>query len=87
MSQSEILERLTKIFIQVLGEDSLILTPATTAEDVAGWDSFNHINIIVGAEMEFGIKFTASELEDLKNVGDFVALIEKRVAKKNGAHG
>jgi acyl carrier protein len=33
--------------------------------------------------MEFGVKFNASELEDLKNVGDFVALIEKRLAKKN----
>jgi acyl carrier protein len=50
---------------------------------VEGWDSFNHINIIVGAEMEFGVKFNASELEELKNVGDFVALIEKRLAKKN----
>jgi acyl carrier protein len=83
MSQSEILERLKKIFVQVLGEDSLVLTPATTAEDVPGWDSFNHINIIVGAEMEFGVKFSASELEDLKNVGDFVALIEKRMTKKH----
>jgi acyl carrier protein len=83
MSQSEILQRLTKVIGQVLGDDQLVLTLTTTAEDVEGWDSFNHINIIVGAEMEFGVKFNAAELEDLKNVGDFVALIEKRQAKKN----
>ncbi len=82
MTQSDILERLTKIIGQVLGDDQIVLTLSTTAEDVAGWDSFNHINIIVGAEVEFGIKFNASELEDLKNVGDFVALIEKRSVKK-----
>jgi acyl carrier protein len=83
VNQSEILERLKKVIVQVLGDDQIVLTLTTTAEDVEGWDSFNHINIIVGAEMEFGVKFNASELEDLKNVGDFVALIEKRLAKKN----
>ncbi|HXL73769.1 MAG TPA: acyl carrier protein [bacterium] len=83
MNQPEILERLTKVIRQALGNDQIILTLHTTAEDVEGWDSFNHINIIVGAEMEFGVKFNASELEELKNVGDFVALIEKRLTKKN----
>ena len=82
MEQPEIYQHLTKIFIQVLGDDRIVLSPGTTAEDVDGWDSFNHINIIIGAEMEFGIKFNTSELEQLKNVGDFVALIEKRLAKK-----
>jgi acyl carrier protein len=83
MTPSEILKRLTKVIGQVLGNEDVKLTLESTAEDVEGWDSFNHINIIVGAEMEFGVKFNASELEELKNVGDFVALIEKRLAKKN----
>jgi acyl carrier protein len=82
MNQPEILERLKKVIGQVLGDDQIVLTLNTTAEDVEGWDSFNHINIIVGAEMEFGVKFNASELEGLKNVGDFVALVEKRLAQK-----
>lgn len=82
MEKREILQRLTKIIGQVLGNDQISLTPDTTADDVPGWDSFNHINIIVGAEVEFGIKFNASELEDLKNVGDFTALIEKRLGSK-----
>jgi len=83
MTQSEIIERLKKIIGQVVGNDNLNLTPNTTAEDVPGWDSFNHINIIMGTEMEFGIRFNTSELEQLKNVGELAALIEKRlVAKK-----
>jgi acyl carrier protein len=82
MDQTEMLGRLKKVIVQVLGDDSIVLTPATTADDVPGWDSFNHINIIVGAEVEFGVKFTASELEDLRNVGDFLTLIDKHLAKK-----
>jgi acyl carrier protein len=82
MEQTEMLDRLKKVIVQVLGDDSIVLTSATTADDVPGWDSFNHINIIVGAEGEFGVKFTASELEDLRNVGDFLTLIGKHMAKK-----
>lgn len=47
---------------------------------MAEWDSFNHINIVVASEMRFGVSFRSSELEDLKNVGDFVALIRDKKA-------
>jgi acyl carrier protein len=82
MTRPEILERLKKIIGQVVGNDGLTLTEATTADEVPGWDSFNHINIIMGAEMEFGIRFKVAELETLRNAGDFAALIEKRLSDK-----
>ena len=82
MTQSEILERLKKIVGQVVGNDQITLNVDTMADDVPGWDSFNHINIIMGVEMEFGIHFNVAELENLKNVGGFVSLIEKRLANK-----
>lgn len=82
MTRSDILQRLTKILGQVVGNDQLVLNEKTTADEVTGWDSFNHINLIMGVEMEFGIRFNVAELENLKNVGDFVSLIEKHLAKK-----
>jgi len=82
VTQPEILERLRKIIGQVVGNDQIALNNGTTADKVPGWDSFNHINIIIGAEMEFGIRFNVAELESLKNVGDFVALIEQRLINK-----
>jgi acyl carrier protein len=82
VTSSEILDRLKNIIGQVVGADTSAITGETTANDVPGWDSFNHINIIMGAEMEFGIRFNVAELEGLKNVGGFVALVEKHLAKK-----
>lgn len=82
MTQAEILERLKKIIGQVVGNEPININLDSTANDVPGWDSFNHINIIMGAEMEFGIRFNVAELEGLKNIGSFVALIEKRLANK-----
>jgi acyl carrier protein len=81
MQESEIYQRLTKIFHNVLDDDSIVLTPELTADDVKEWDSFNHINLIVAIEQAFKIKFQTAELESMKNVGHLVALIEKKVNK------
>ena len=79
MTDSEILERLTDIFHDILDDDSIVLKPETTAADVKDWDSANHINIVVAVEGRFGIKIRNAEVERLKDVGDFVALIHSKL--------
>jgi acyl carrier protein len=38
----------------------------------------NHITIVVEAERRFGVRFQTGEIEELKTVGDFPALIAKK---------
>jgi acyl carrier protein len=84
MDDSQILEQLTDIIRDVLNNETLTLTPETIAADVPEWDSFNHINIVVAAEVKFGIKFKTAELEQVRNVGEFVALIGQKLSHKKG---
>ena len=79
MTESDILAGLTQIFHEVFDDDSIVLTPQTTAEDVPGWDSFAHINILVASEARFGIKFNTAEIEGLRDIGQLVHLIAKKV--------
>ena len=72
------IERLTPIFRDIFDRDDLVLTPALTARDVAEWDSLSHIRLIVAVEKEFGVKFALGELQSLQNVGEMIALIEKK---------
>jgi acyl carrier protein len=69
---------LTEIFRDVFMRDDITLNPGTTARDVDGWDSFKQIEIIVAAEERYGFKFSTRELDQLKNVGDLMAVIELR---------
>lgn len=71
-------ERLTQVFRDVLDEPSLVLTPQMSAADVTSWDSVSHLTLIVGIEMEFGVRFATTELESLRNVSDIAALIQKK---------
>ncbi|WP_443211282.1 acyl carrier protein [Rhodobacter sp. NSM] len=80
MTEPEIYDGLTAILRQVFDDPDITATPDLSAQDVAEWDSFNHINIVVASEMRFGVSFKSSELEELKNVGDFVSLIRTKKA-------
>lgn len=82
MNQSEVLSKIRDIIADVLDEPDLTINMQTTAEDVDGWDSFNHINIVVAIESEFGIKIHTAEIEEMRNVGELVELIEKKLAKR-----
>jgi acyl carrier protein len=78
MTQEEILQRLQPIFHDVLDDDSLVITPASNATNTPNWDSLSHVNLIVAVQQEFKVKFALGELQDLKNVGDLIALIQKK---------
>jgi len=78
MTEAEIHAALQAIFQDVFDDPDFQIKPELSARDVPEWDSFNHINIIVASEMKFGVKFRAGEIEELRNVGDFVRLIERK---------
>jgi acyl carrier protein len=78
MTEPELYAGLNEIFRQVLDDDSIDLKPTMTADDVDGWDSMNHIFIVVEIEKRYGIKFQAAEMEELKDVGELAALVREK---------
>ncbi len=71
-------ERVVGIFRDIFDDPSLEISDQTTAADVDEWDSLAHINLVVAMEKEFKIKFALGELQAMRNVGDMMALIEKK---------
>ena len=78
MEQQLVYERLTTVFRDVFHEDDLVLTPKLTADDVDGWDSLSHIRLVLAVSKAFKVKFSASEVGSLKNVGEFADLIQAK---------
>ena len=79
MTRQEAFTRLQAIFRDVLGAEAIALGEATTAQDVDGWDSLTHVDLIAATEGGFGITLTTREAKKLRNVGDLVDLILKKV--------
>jgi acyl carrier protein len=79
MDDAQIYSRFAGVFNQVFDDETIEVTPQLTAKDVDGWDSLTHIRLILSVEKEFKIRFTTSEIGNLENVADLVALIRARV--------
>lgn len=79
---SEIYSQLSEIFQEVFDDPGLIPTPETSARDVKGWDSFNHINLILMIEQHFHVKFKTTELDSLQNVGQLVSIVQGKLEQR-----
>ena len=79
MTREEIFERLNKVFQTVFDDETITVTEFTTSDYIDGWDSLEHINLIVAIEQEFGIKFNMGEVTTMKNVGEMVDIIMTRL--------
>ena len=75
MSREEVFERVTDIFRDVFDDDELVRSDSTNSEDIEDWDSLEHIQLIVGMEKEFKVKFDIKTVNSLENVGQMVDLI------------
>lgn len=78
MDTATIYERLAPIFQEVFDDDTIKPHPEMTAAEVPAWDSLSNIRLVVAVEEEFKIQFTTGEVAGLKNVGEFVSVIQKR---------
>ena len=75
----EQLDKLTSIFRILFNLPDLELTDDLSAKDVPGWDSFNHVNLIINIEEEFGIQFTNDEVGGMQNVGSLKTLLASKI--------
>ena len=79
MENTDIVEKLNKVFRKVFKDNSIVIYDEMTASEVEKWDSLTHIVLISSTEDEFGIKFKLKELIAMKNVGDFIKSIKEKV--------
>jgi len=76
-------ERLKKIICNELnlGVELVEMDENTEADEVPGWDSLNHANIIVAIEKDYGVRFKGLEVLKCNNVGALQALVDSKVSK------
>jgi acyl carrier protein len=78
MTRKEIYERLNEVFRETFDDEDIAVNDETTAADVDGWDSYEHISLVFAVESAFGMKFTMGEIHTMRNVGAMVDIIEAR---------
>lgn len=75
MTREDVFERLNMVFREVFDDETISVNEGTTSDDIEDWDSFEHINLIVAVEDEFGMKIPMGKVVTMKNVGEMVDII------------
>lgn len=72
-------DRLQEVFVDVFGDDGIVIARETTAVDVADWDSLMHVSLMLAAEKAFDIRFSSAEVAELETVGELIDLIDTKL--------
>jgi acyl carrier protein len=79
MTRDEIFSKLTVLMRDTFDDGALTPSMSTTSDDVAEWDSANHVLLMVAIEAEFGVRFETAEITAPENVGELVGLIRSKL--------
>lgn len=77
MDREKVLSEIQEIFRDNFDDDTLVITPASNADDIEDWDSLEQINLLTAIEKKYGLKFVLKDVRDLQNVGDLLDLLER----------
>ena len=74
-----ITEEFKKAILVELNLDDFDIQDDTTADQLPGWDSLNHINVILALEKAFNVHFKGIEVLRCKNIGDLQNLVNTKL--------
>jgi acyl carrier protein len=74
-------DRFKKVILNELGLEDWEINDDTIANQVQGWDSLKHINIILSLEEEYSIRLKSLEVLKCKKIGDLQNLVNSKIQK------
>ena len=74
----QILERVRGIASDVLQVAPGSLNAESSPQTVEGWDSVQHLNLVLALEEQFGTQFEPDEMDEMKSIGAIALLLAKK---------
>jgi acyl carrier protein len=69
---------LEELFSKVLREPVSTFSDHSSPETVRAWDSLRHIELVLAAEAEYGVKIAATEVSTLRTLGCMRRLLHRK---------
>ena len=66
-------EEFFELAARIFGTDRASLDGTTAYESIPGWDSVNHLRLVMEAEHAFGVKYPLARIPSLMTLDDFLA--------------
>ena len=73
------LEQFKVLLEEVLDKKIDLVSNETKPADIEGWDSLNHVFLIVKLESHYHVKFSTAQVQKWNNVGDILNDIDSNL--------
>ena len=72
-------EELANVILNTIELSNYEIYKSTQFDEIPGWDSLNHVKIILAINTKFSIKIKNIEVLECRNIGDLQRLIYKKL--------
>lgn len=72
-------QSIKELMAVILNIDAASIDDATSMDNTPGWDSANHINLVLAMEDEFSVSFDVAEFELMTNFVDLVQVVHAKL--------
>jgi acyl carrier protein len=76
-------KELESVFREVFDDEKIVLSPEMTASDFEGWDSSQHVTLMIAIETRFDIRFATGEILQLmtegSNIGTMLDILQEKL--------
>lgn len=79
MDRDQIRLKIQELLRDIVDDETVVLTDDSTADDVADWDSTNHVRLMVALETALDIRFETDEIAAPQNVGELISLVQSKL--------
>lgn len=73
-------ERILKVVRDVFRLPDEKIEDHWTSNEIEAWDSLGHLNLILGLEREFGVKFETEEIFEIRTIGDIGRILANKTS-------
>jgi acyl carrier protein len=72
------LKQIEAVLRDVFEDQDIVAVPELNIRSLKNWDSFNHVNMMIGFEQAFGIEIPVKDAEAVMTVSDVEAILKKQ---------
>lgn len=69
-------QNVKSVMADILNIPENAITESTSVDNTEGWDSANHIQLVVALEQEFSVSFDVNEIESMLSYQDILDTIQ-----------
>ena len=73
-------KQIVQVIADVLNIPADQVTPDRSPQNVEGWDSVQHLNLVLAIEQAAGIQLDPEEIERMQSVGGILEVVRRKTA-------